>query len=388
MNGIINRNISTVLSVACIILALALPATVIADSPPESLPGGCVYRDMTISDGPWAVQVLEIPRSSKRIEVGVTLGDGAVLGIIPVDDITRRMSERGRRPLAVVNGDFFILEKNPFQGDPIGLCVEDGELVSSPIGRAALVFRSNGSPVIGRFSLDAVVKRPDGATFPVAGINQHCPDDAIVVMTPAFADSTRPQDNAASVTAGGTRHVRPGSKLRLTVREENPADRALPIPDDAVVLIGRGKGCAFIESVHTGDRLDLRVALTPSAGSIAQALGGGPRLLRKGDVSIEAKEEGIGESFVTARHPRTAFGYNAKKLFLVTVDGRQPGYSVGMSLPELAGLMKKLGATEAVNLDGGGSTTMWVNGSVRNRPSDGRLRPIGNAIVVYEKEGK
>ncbi len=336
MGVIFCRRLSVQRAFVFLIFSLFFAPSVPAQSPTESLPGGCVYRGMTVPDGPWAVQVLEIPRSSKSIELSVTLGDGSVLGIVPVDDITRRVSASGRRPLAVVNGDFFILEKDPFQGDPVGLVREDGELVSSPIGRSALVFRANGSPFIGRFTLDAAVKRADGASFPVSGINQRCPDDAVVLMTPAFADSTRPQTDSAAITAGGAAHIRPGATLKLTVREENPADHALPIPDSTVVLVGRGKGRAFIESIHTSERIVCTLGLKPSGGSITQAIGGGPRLLRKGAVSIEAKAEGIGESFVTARHPRTAFGYNGKKFFLVTVDGRQPGYSVGMSLPELA----------------------------------------------------
>jgi len=67
----------------------------------------------------------------------------------------------------------------------------------------------------------------------------------------------------------------------------------------------------------------------------------------------------------------------------VTVDGLQEGYSAGMSLPELAGFLKELGADDALNLDGGGSTTMWVNGHICNRPSDGRIRPIANALLLF-----
>ena len=84
------------------------------------------------------------------------------------------------------------------------------------------------------------------------------------------------------------------------------------------------------------------------------------------------------------RHPRTAFGFNDERAFFVTVDGRQPGYSIGMSLLELAELLQELGATEGINLDGGGSTTMWAEGEIKNRPSDGGPRPIANALVVYQ----
>src|SRR6185503_5497574 len=76
-------------------------------------------------------------------------------------------------------------------------------------------------------------------------------------------------------------------------------------------------------------------------------------------------------SFVAGRQPRTLAGVRADgTLLLVTVDGRLPGWSVGMTLPEAARLMRSLGAREAMNLDGGGSSTMVVRGEVVNRPSD------------------
>jgi len=87
------------------------------------------------------------------------------------------------------------------------------------------------------------------------------------------------------------------------------------------------------------------------------------------------------------RAPRTAIGITADhRLFLVTVDGRQPHHSIGMTLWELAQFMVQLGCQEAVNLDGGGSTTFVVRGRVVNRPSDGRERPISNIIAVIENQ--
>ncbi|MCP4726136.1 MAG: phosphodiester glycosidase family protein, partial [bacterium] len=73
-------------------------------------------------------------------------------------------------------------------------------------------------------------------------------------------------------------------------------------------------------------------------------------------------------------------------IFLITVDGRRPGHSIGMSLYELSEFMLELGCEEAMNLDGGGSTTMWINGKIRNRPSDGIVRPIANAILIYSSK--
>ena len=88
---------------------------------------------------------------------------------------------------------------------------------------------------------------------------------------------------------------------------------------------------------------------------------------------------------MTERHPRSAIGWDQRYLYLVEVDGRQDKLSVGMTLEELASYLAKLGCTEAMNLDGGGSATLWCDGRVRNSPCDGRERPIANALVVLRK---
>jgi Phosphodiester glycosidase len=132
----------------------------------------------------------------------------------------------------------------------------------------------------------------------------------------------------------------------------------------------------------------------PSAGAPAVVLGHGPRLLRADRLVVRAAagQEGFKppqapsffRSFVAGRNPRTLAGVRADgTLLLVTVDGRRPAWSVGMTLPEAARLMRSLGARDALNLDGGGSSTMTIRGEVVNRPSD-RVgeRPVSNGLFV------
>ena len=90
--------------------------------------------------------------------------------------------------------------------------------------------------------------------------------------------------------------------------------------------------------------------------------------------------------FLHMRHPRTAFGWNKDYYFLVEVDGRQSNISVGMTFPELADYLVKIGCQEAMNLDGGGSATLWALGAVRNNPSEGDERPSANALVVVRRK--
>jgi hypothetical protein len=118
-------------------------------------------------------------------------------------------------------------------------------------------------------------------------------------------------------------------------------------------------------------------------------VGGGPRILRAGRVAVAARAEGFApvpsffRAFVAGRQPRTLAGVRADgMLLLVTVDGRAPGWSAGMTLPESARLMRSLGARDALNLDGGGSSTMTVRGEVVNRPSDHVERRVSDGLFV------
>ena len=102
-----------------------------------------------------------------------------------------------------------------------------------------------------------------------------------------------------------------------------------------------------------------------------------------GRIEITGEEERFQADILVGRAPRTAIGITGdQKLLLVTVNGRQPNISVGMTLHELGNLLLELGALQAMNLDGGGSTTMVIRNLVLNLPSDGKERPVGNSIVV------
>jgi exopolysaccharide biosynthesis protein len=133
-----------------------------------------------------------------------------------------------------------------------------------------------------------------------------------------------------------------------------------------------------VGSVKVGAALELRLETTPDLTGATAALGGGPILLRRGE------EPDWGER--KRRHPRTAIGWNREHLFLVVVDGRQAGLSIGMNYAELTALMRRLGCAEAMNLDGGGSSTLWLGGDVMNSPSDGRERLVANSLIVVPRQ--
>src|SRR6266404_5029250 len=114
---------------------------------------------------------------------------------------------------------------------------------------------------------------------------------------------------------------------------------------------------------------------------------GGPQLIKNGRIEITNAAEKILPGFVSDGHPRTAIAkLKSGQILLLAVDGRQPGESIGMSLNMLADLLIEFGATEAINLDGGGSTTMVIRNKLVNKPSDASgERPVSDAILIYPR---
>jgi hypothetical protein len=166
------------------------------------------------------------------------------------------------------------------------------------------------------------------------------------------------------------------------------------VPPDAAVLTATGSARAPLREAGVGAPLELdqSVFMRSSAVPPGDIVSGGPRLLAGGRVRVRSSAEGFNPlsapwfhgSFVASRQPRTMAGVRPDgSLVLVTVDGRRPGWSVGVTLKEGARLMRSLGARDALNLDGGGSTAMAVRGRLANLPSDpGGERKVSDVLLV------
>jgi hypothetical protein len=211
-----------------------------------------------------------------------------------------------------------------------------------------------------------------------------CTDGSeLILFTPIFGASTEP--------GAGVEAVLDPSGRVSALRE----DRGGPIPPGGSVLSGTGEGAKWLRA-HARPGTRVRVTTSISGGGrLARGTGvvnGGPRLLSNGSPDITAYAEGFHwpenpefyYRFGVRRNPRTFAGVTpGGNVLLVAVDGRQPGYSVGASFEESAGIMDALGAGEAVNLDGGGSTAMTIGEELVNRTSDATgERPIGDAVMI------
>jgi hypothetical protein len=179
----------------------------------------------------------------------------------------------------------------------------------------------------------------------------------------------------------------PGRDVLGTVSEVVPGGGDSPIPAGGLVLSGHGAAAAFLQTLGVGDGVRVRVELLGEDGrswnDVWQAVGGGPRLLKGGQVVVGPGAEGFRPDVLNGTAPRSAVAVTAKgELLLVAVDGRQAA-SAGMTLTQLAEFLRSLGAVDAINLDGGGSTTLALRQVVVNSPSDGTQRLVANALLLF-----
>ncbi len=152
------------------------------------------------------------------------------------------------------------------------------------------------------------------------------------------------------------------------------------IPEDGYVISGPK---AKLEPFFSAKKVELDIKMRPEWENIDHIISGGPYLIKDGAVYIDVTAQKLGS--ITGKNPRTAIGYTANNEFImVTVDGREHA-SVGMTLGELARMMKGFGCINAMNLDGGGSTVMYVKGKVVNRPAQAGGIPISNALTITER---
>ncbi|MHC4425108.1 MAG: phosphodiester glycosidase family protein [Planctomycetota bacterium] len=283
------------------------------------------------------------------------------------------------RPLVAVNGDFFRIRSGPYQGDPLGLQIVQGELVSSPHNTCFWI-DSNGQPNIAYVQSTFRTTWPDGTNVKF-DINQACTEDKAVLYTPTMGSSTRTEKAVELILEknddSGWLPTKPGQTYNGRIVSVNHEPNSV-IPMDKVVLSLGSTLAKKIKNTEIGTAISLSFKTYPDLKDVDIAIGGGPILIR------DAKVQKF--SGYQPRHPRTAIGFNDIYFFLLVVDGRQKDLSIGMTLPELADFMLKLGCTEAMNLDGGGSSTFWLDGKIMNSPSDGHERRIANGLILLQKQ--
>ena len=321
------------------------------------------------------------------------------LEIVP--DIAARMNKPGERYFAGVNADFFNLS-DPYNA--IGMCLANGFLTNyetdgADIDPYYIVFDEKGSPTFARHihrDWYGQFLFPDGNKSEFC-LNTVRNEDDLILYTPQWQLEfwgTRSEVGYTGTNSYGVEvKLRPvgqnvlyGNTLKFEVVEDPEiAVGNMKIPEDGYVLSAHGVKRDFLRSLKKGDVIISSIAFSADGTQMKakELLGGFPRILtaEKNNATLSYPEH------LSTKEPRTAVGYNADKtkLFMAVVDGRNAGGSSGVTQQELADIMRNIGCSDAMNFDGGGSSTMYVDGlGVKNVPSSSSLdkRPEGTPRTV------
>lgn len=271
--------------------------------------------------------------------------------------------------LAAVNGSYFALN-----GETIGTLKLDGEIAGIPeLSRTAFGVLPEGNIIISQANYYGAVILPSGKTVGIDGVDCERGPNGLILYNHFYGERTGTNEFGIEYTI-----------INDKVAAINPNNSV--IPSVGTVLSAHGAAKEALAKLKVGDTVIIKQTLGDDLDKAVNVLGAGPMLVKDASIFVTAKAEEFPADITVGRAPRTALGITKDgHVLLVVVDGRQADHSIGMTLTELAGFMKELGAVEAMNLDGGGSSEMTVDGEIMNLPSDGRERPLGTAIVIQPK---
>ena len=266
--------------------------------------------------------------------------------------------------IVAINGTYF----KPQTGVPLGTLMIDKKLYTGPIyNRVAMGIFDNGFDMA-RIELNAKLKTSK-VEVKVDNVNQpRMLSTYVIAYTPEWGEFA-----PACPKYGVQMAVEDGKITSISTQ-------ALPIPQNGYVVVGPKDK---LETIFNAKKVNLDIKTIPNWDNVNHIISGGPYLVKNSKIFIDINEQKLGA--IGGKNPRTAIGYTADgNLIMVAVDGRE-GASVGMTLRELAGFMQSIGCVNAMNLDGGGSTVMYVNGKVVNMPSVKGGIALSNALTIELK---
>lgn len=380
---------------SCILLSLALFSVNAQEY--RTLHDGVEYSKVQhkIGEEPVIVHLLKLDPAKTRLDV--KMGADSVVGSETTSSVAIRNSA-----VAAINAGFFRLDNSIFAGEPAGTFGIDGRLLSESLHDRAVIGISNGQSVtevrFGHLSTGLKALIDADRAFDVDGLNRERKPNEMIVYTPEFSRTTLTGPNGAElILTSCTQKAGAAECLGIKVREGIGSS---VIPDNGYVIsidneaIPRAKELLSFENTVKSNKkrtLSLKMSVTAKKAedtrffsSVEDLTNGVSMLVENGKASLTWESEKAVRSFAENRHPRTAVAkLKNGQLLLLTADGRQPGVSIGMTLSELAEYLIGIGAVDAINLDGGGSTTMVLDGKVVNSPSDTNgERKVGDVIIV------
>ncbi|WP_217559745.1 phosphodiester glycosidase family protein [Paenibacillus sp. GbtcB18] len=344
---------------------------------------GATYQwmNMKLDRGPEKLHFVEFDPKNAALELQAGKTGGKVYGMQGVSQMAADADRTGNRVIAAVNGDFYDMST----GIPSGLFMGEGEILASPPADwYAFGIKADGTSLYGRSPKLTRTLAFGGQSSPLTEINRLRGTESLVLYTPEFHTSTMTNDLGDEVVldvTGGA--VQSGQTLAMKVSEVHKNKGNTPLAPNQVVLSASGKFRDTLAPLKPGDDVTASFTLEGEWKDVRVAIGGSGLLVKDGAAQPNSDP---------AAHPRTAVGTKADgSVILLEIDGRQPGFSEGVDLTELGRLMKDLGAVNALNLDGGGSSTFVARmpgektRKILNTPSDGGERKTANGLLLVNK---
>lgn len=311
----------------------------------------------TINGRPVRINVVEINQKlNPNLQINPQLSSSRLASKSTITTLARKNNS-----LVAINGTYF----KPQTGVPLGTLMINGKIYTGPIyNRVAMGIFDEGFDMA-RLELNAQVKSFKG-NLKVDNINQpRMLSTHVIVYTPEWGSFAPPSPKYGKQIA-----VENGKIVSI-------GTQTMPIPHNGYVIVGPDER---LSKLYRAKHVDLDIKTIPNWDNVKHIISGGPYLVKNGEVFVDMTEQKLGA--IGGKNPRTAIGYTQDGNFImVAVDGRE-GASVGLTLKELAWFMKSIGCINAMNLDGGGSTVMYVNGCVVNMPKVKGGIALSNALTI------
>ena len=370
--GLMSRKLPIAVLVALIV---ASPA---AARPVQVMPGVTYDRILRWTPaGPVAMYVITAPKPGGLYSLTPLLSNGTIVGRETVSSMERDAA--AQMTTIGVNGDFFSWTG----GWPSGLLMRGGVVEhQSALGRAAVGVDTTGILHVDRVPWYGRWHGADPTWQPISQMNEPPRANATALFTPVWGTKT-PATHGTMVVLGPFPPATP--RLDLTgVVQSVVTDSTVDVPPDGAVLVARGAAAQTLhDQAIVGTPLTVRIPLIDAWASVTDAVSSGPTLVKNGRPLFNAGEA-LTSAQLRGRNPRTAIGQRADGgIVMVAVDGRQRGWSIGITNWDLALTLVRYGCVTGFALDSGGSTTVAFDGHVLNRPSDRQgERPVGEALVI------
>jgi len=360
----------------CLSILLLIPASVFSQVKFDTvnvkqIGEGAFHYSIVAPSVPWTLEVVEFDLTNGIYSLETVKAQDRLAAYEKTSSMSARKSVPGHEVIAAINGDFYS------GGTPTNLQVLKGEILTKPINREVFGYSNNSEMFINTTSYDGVLKIGE-TTNSISNVNRVRNSNQIIFYNHFFGASTATNNFGTELTLKAIDPWIVNGEVRTVVVSKSVNEGNSSLTDSTFVLSGHGAGATTLNAVSTGDTLTINHKVSPATDALREAVGGSAKFLN----------DGVNQGNWPERHPRSALGFNADttKFYLVTVDGRQ-STSAGMTLTELGDFMLGIGAHNALNLDGGGSTTLVVHNEVANSPSDGAgERSVANALMLVSNK--